>query len=194
MPKFFIHHPIFAIVIAIAMVIIGVLAALGLPVAQYPKISPPTVNVTTNYIGANAAVVNETVAQVIEQQVNGTEGMDYMSSNSDDGGNYSLSVVFGLESDADMDTVKTQNNVAIASNSLPSEVTAYGVNTKKASPDLAFVCSIRSPNGTYTRQFMKNYADIYIIDKIKRVAGVGDVMVWGPDYAMRISLLIDLFY
>ena len=191
MPKFFIHHPIFAIVIAIAMVIIGVLAALGLPVAQYPKISPPTVNVTTNYIGANAAVVNETVAQVIEQQVNGTEGMDYMSSNSDDGGNYSLSVVFGLESDADMDTVKTQNNVAIASNSLPSEVTAYGVKTKKASPDLAFVCSIRSPKGTYTRQFMKNYADIYIIDKLKRVPGVGDVMVWGPDYAMRIWLNPD---
>ena len=100
MPKFFIRRPIFAIVIAIALVIIGVLAGLSLPVAQYPKISPPTVSVSASYVGANAAVVNETVAQVIEQQVNGTEGMDYMSSNSDDTGRYRLSVVFGLDSDA----------------------------------------------------------------------------------------------
>ncbi len=191
MPKFFIRRPIFAIVIAIAMVIIGTLAAVSLPVAQYPKISPPTVSVSTSYVGANASVVNETVAQIIEQQVNGTEGMDYMSSNSDDTGRYRLSVVFNLESDADMDTVKTQNNVAIASSSLPAEVTAYGVTTKKASPDMALAGAIYSPNNTYTRQFMKNYADIYIIDKIKRVPGVGDVNIFGPDYAMRIWLNPD---
>ena len=191
MPKFFIRRPIFAIVIAIAMVIIGVLAGLSLPVAQYPKISPPTVSVSASYVGANAAVVNETVAQVIEQQVNGTEGMDYMSSNSDDTGRYRLSVVFGLDSDADMDTVKTQNNVSISSHSLPNEVTAYGVTTKKASPDMALAGSLYSPNGTYTRQFMKNYADIYIIDKIKRVPGVGDISIFGPDYAMRLWLNPD---
>ena len=155
MPKFFIRRPIFAIVIAIAMVIVGVLAAVSLPVAQYPRISPPTVSVVTSYVGANASVLNETVAQVIEQQVNGTEGMDYMSSNSDDTGRYRLSVVFDLDSDADMDTVKTQNNVSIASASLPNEVTSYGVTTKKASPDMALAGSLYSPNGTYTRQFMK---------------------------------------
>ncbi len=191
MPKFFIRRPIFAIVIAIALVIIGVLAGLSLPVAQYPRISPPTVSVSTSYVGANASVVNETVAQVIEQQVNGTEGMDYMSSNSDDTGRYRLSVVFGLDSDADMDTVKTQNSVSIASASLPNEVSAYGVTTKKASPDMALAGSLFSPNGTYSRQFMKNYADIYIIDKVKRVPGVGDVNIFGPDFAMRIWLNPD---
>ena len=191
MAKFFIRRPIFAIVIAIAMVIIGTLAAVSLPVAQYPRISPPTVSVVTSYVGANASVLNETVAQVIEQQVNGVDGMDYMSSNSDDTGRYSLSVVFDLNSDADLDTVKTQNSVSIASASLPNEVRSYGVTTKKASPDMALAGSLYSPNGTYTRQFLKNYADIYIIDKVKRVPGVGDVNIFGPDYAMRVWLNPD---
>ena len=94
MSKFFIHRPIFAIVISIIIVIAGVISATQLPIAQYPQISPPTISVSTSYTGANASVVNETVAQIIEQQVNGTQGMDYMSSNSDDTGRYSLSVVF----------------------------------------------------------------------------------------------------
>ncbi len=191
MPRFFIRRPIFAIVISIILVIIGLLAGINLPVAQYPHISPPTVSVTANYVGANASIVNETVAQVIEQQVNGTEGMDYMSSNSDDTGRYSLSVVFGLDSDADMDTVKVQNNVAIANTTLPESVRAYGVTTKKASPDMALAGGLYSPGGTYTRQFLKNYADIYIIDKIKRVPGVGDVNIFGPDFAMRVWLNPD---
>ena len=133
MSKFFIHRPIFAIVIAIIIVLVGILAAIQLPIAQYPQISPPTVSVSTTYTGANAQVVNETVAQVIEQQVNGTQGMDYMSSNSDDTGRYSLSVTFEVGTDGDMDSVKVQNNVAIANPSLPADVQTMGVTTRKAS-------------------------------------------------------------
>jgi len=184
--KFFIHRPIFAIVISLLIVIIGVLAAFQLPIAQYPQISPPTVSVSTTYVGANAKTVNETVAQVIEQQVNGTQGMDYMSSTSSDSGRYSLSVVFSLGTDGDMDAVKVQNNVAIANASLPDSVKTMGVTTSKSSDDMAMMIAMYSPNKTYDRVWMKNYADIYLLDKIKRVDGVGSVQVFGADHAMRI--------
>jgi HAE1 family hydrophobic/amphiphilic exporter-1 len=189
--KFFIHRPIFAIVIALMIVILGVISAVQLPVAQYPQISPPSISVSTTYTGANASVVNQTIAQVIEQQVNGTQGMDYMSSNSDDTGRYSLTVTFKTGTDGDMDSVKVQNNVATANASLPSDVQAVGVTTRKASNDMALMVSLYSPNQTYERTFMKNYADIYLLDKIKRVSGVGDVNVFGADYSMRVWLNPD---
>ncbi len=191
MSKFFIHRPIFAIVIALMIVILGVISAVQLPIAQYPQISPPTVSVSTTYTGANAAVVNQTVAQIIEQQVNGTQGMDYMSSNSDDTGSYSLSVKFKLDTDGDMDAVKVQNNVAIANASLPADVQSVGVTTKKSSSEMALMVALSSPNSTYDRVFLKNYADIYLLDKIKRVKGVGDVSIFGSDYSMRIWLNPD---
>ncbi|MBR3721717.1 MAG: multidrug efflux RND transporter permease subunit [Selenomonadaceae bacterium] len=191
MAKFFIHRPIFAIVISLIIVIVGILAALQLPVAQYPQISPPTISVGTTYTGANASVVNETVAQIIEEQVNGTQGMDYMSSNSDDTGRYSLSVTFEVGTDGDMDSVKVQNNVAIANASLPADVQRVGVTTKKSSTDMALLISLYSPNGSYDRTFMKNYATIYMLDKVKRVPGVGDVQVFGADYSMRVWLNPD---
>lgn len=191
MAKFFIHRPIFAIVISLIIVIVGILAAFQLPIAQYPKISPPTVAVSTNYTGASANVVNETVAQIIEDQVNGTQGMDYMSSNSDDTGRYSLNVTFEVGTDGDMDSVKVQNNVAIANASLPSDVQRVGVTTKKSSEDMALLISLYSEDDRYDRTFMKNYATIYLLDKIKRVKGVGDVQVFGADYSMRIWLNPD---
>lgn len=191
MARFFIHRPIFAIVIALIIVILGTLAGLSLPIAQYPQISQPTVSVSTNYTGANASVVNQTVAQVIEQQVNGTQGMDYMSSTSDDSGDYSLSVKFELGSDADMDAVLVQNNVSIATSSLPSDVQNVGVTTKKSSSDMAYVFSLYSPNNTFKRTFLMNYADIYLTDSIKRVKGVGDVTTFGSTYSMRIWLNPD---
>ena len=191
MSKFFIHRPIFAIVISLIIVIGGVLAGLQLPIAQYPQISPPTISVSTMYTGANAEVVNETVAQIIEQQVNGTQGMDYMSSNSSDNGSYGLQVVFKVGTDGDMDSVKVQNNVAVANASLPSDVKTVGVTTEKASDEMAYMMSIYSPDGTYDRAFMKNYADVYLLDKIKRVPGVGSVQVFGSDYAMRVWLNPD---
>lgn len=191
MAKFFIHRPIFAIVISLIIVLVGILAGLQLPIAQYPQISPPTVSVSTNYTGANAEVVDQTIAQVIEQQVNGTQGMDYMSSNSDDTGRYSLSVVFEVGTDSDMDAVKVQNNVAVANASLPSAVQAVGVTTRKSSSQMALMLSMYSPDGRYDRAFMKNYADIYLMDEIKRVNGVGDIQIFGADYSMRVWLNPD---
>ena len=191
MAKFFIHRPIFAIVISLIIVIAGLLAASQLPIAQYPQISPPTISVGTTYTGASANVVNETVAQIIEEQVNGTQGMDYMSSNSDDTGRYSLNVTFEVGTDGDMDSVKVQNNVAIANASLPSDVQRVGVTTKKSSHDMALLISMFSDDDRYDRTFMKNYATIYLLDRIKRVKGVGDVQVFGADYSMRIWLNPD---
>lgn len=191
MAKFFIHRPIFAIVIAVMIVIVGTIAGFSLPIAQYPQISPPTVAVSANYVGASAAVVNETVAQVIEEQINGTQGMDYMSSTSDDTGRYSLSVTFEVGTDADMDAVKVQNNAAGANASLPSSVQAAGVTTRKSSGQMAYFVSMYSEDGTYDRAFMKNYATLYFLDAIKRVNGVGEVQVFGADYAMRIWMNPD---
>ena len=191
MAKFFIDRPIFAIVISLIIVLAGALAALQLPISKYPQISPPTVSVRTNYVGANADVVNETVAQVIEQQVNGVQGMDYMSATTDDAGQYRLSVAFELGVDSDIATVKVQNAVATASKSLPEEVNDAGVTTKKASSDMAYLFSIYSPDGTYDRLFLKNYADIYLLDAIKRINGVGDVQIFGPSGAMKVWLNPD---
>ncbi len=191
MARFFIHRPIFAIVIALIIVIVGIVAGMSLPVAQYPQISQPTVSVTANYTGANASVINKTVAQVIEEQVNGTQGMDYMNSTSDDSGSYSLSVKFELGTNADMDTVLVQNNVSIAESSLPSDVQTTGVTTKKTSSDMACLFSLYSPNSTFNRTFLMNYSDIYIKDRIKRVKGVGDITSFGSTYSMRIWLNPD---
>ena len=191
MSRFFIDRPIFAIVVALLLVIIGAIAGFSLPIAQYPQISPPTVSVQPTYTGASGKVVNDTVAQVIEQQVNGTQGMDYMSSTSDDSGAYTLNVYFELGTNGDMDSVLVQNNVSIATSSLPSEVTAYGVTTKKSSQDMTLVGAVSSPNGSFDRNFIKNYLDIYLIDQIKRVHGVGDVNVFATNYTMRVWLNPD---
>ncbi len=191
MSRFFINRPIFAIVIALVIVILGTISAFNLPIAQYPQISPPTVSVSTTYVGADSDTVNDTVAQVVEQQVNGTEGMDYMSSTAASDGRYSLQVVFNLGTDSDMDSVKVQNNAAVANPSLPSDVQQRGLTTRKASSDMAMILSLSSPNKTYDDVFLKNYADIYLVDKIKRVPGVGDLNVFGADYSMRIWLNPD---
>lgn len=188
MAKFFIHRPIFAIVISIIIMILGVIAIISLPVAQYPKITQPTVSVSTSYVGANAQIINQTVAQIIEDKVNGTQGMDYMSSNSSDNGTYSLSVKFELGTNSDMDAVLVQNNVSTASASLPADVRAVGVTTKRSSGDMAYLFAMYSPNSTFNRIFISNYANIYILDKLKRIKGVGDVSAFSLDYSMRIWL------
>lgn len=175
MSKFFIHRPIFAIVISLIIVIGGLISAFQLPIAQYPQIAPPTISVSTTYTGANAKVVNETVAQIIEQQVNGVQGMDYMNSNASDSGYYSLSVVFELGTDGDMDAVKVQNAVAVANPTLPDTVKTVGVVTSKASNTMALMAALVSPEGTFDSTWIKNYSDIYLIDRIKRVDGVGSV-------------------
>jgi len=188
MAKFFIERPIFAIVLSIIITIIGLISASTLPIAQYPKISPPTVSVSTSYLGANADVVNQTVAQTLEEEINGVEEMVSMSSTSTDAGTYQLSVQFESDKNPDIAAVQTQNRVAEVSSSLPTTVQSTGVTTRQSSQDQAMTLTLYSPNGTYDTKFLKNYASVYLVDAIKRVDGVGDVVEYGSDYSMRIWL------
>lgn len=191
MAKFFIERPIFAIVVSILITLIGLIAGFALPIAQYPQISPPTIAVNATYMGANADVVNETVAQVIESEVNGVEGMDYMLSTSSDTGSYSLTVQFNPDVDSDIASVQTQNRVSQANATIPSSVQEMGITTEKTSQDMTLIFSLYSPNGTYDKKFLDNYANIYLVDELKRVPGVGGVQVFGGDYAMRVWLQPD---
>lgn len=191
MSSFFIRRPIFAIVISIIIVILGGLSLLSLPIAQYPRISPPTVNLSTTYTGANATIVNQTVAQVIEDQLKGVDDMSYMSSTSSNDGSYSLSVVFSLDSDGNTDAINVQNDANLAKNSLPSDVQTQGLTVRRASGDMVLMANIYSPNGTYNQAFLKNYADIYLLDKIQRIDGVGSVNTFGSSYAMRVWLNLE---
>ena len=188
MSSFFIRRPIFAIVISIIIVILGALSLLSLPIAQYPQISPPTVNLSTTYTGANATIVNQTVAQVIEDQLKGVDDMSYMSSTSSNDGSYSLSVVFSLDSDGNTDSINVQNDANLAKNSLPSDVQTQGLTVRRSSGDMVLMANLYSPNGTYNQAFLKNYADIYLLDKIQRIDGVGNVNTFGSSYAMRVWL------
>ena len=188
MSKFFINRPIFAIVIAIMITLAGLISMVNLPIARYPQISPPSVQVSTAYTGATAQVVNDTVASVIETQIIGVQDLDFMTSTSSSNGTYSLSLQFNQGSDADMDTVNTQNRVQAALAQLPSEVQQVGVTTTKSSGDMAYIFSLNSPNGTFDSTFLKNYGTNYLMDAIKGVKGVGSVQEFGSDYAMRIWL------
>ncbi|MDR3560554.1 MAG: multidrug efflux RND transporter permease subunit [Negativicutes bacterium] len=191
MAKFFINRPIFAIVVALIITLAGGIAAFQLPIAQYPQITPPQVSVSTIYTGANADVLEKTVAQVIEQQVNGVEGAVAMSSTSADTGRYSMTVKFELGQNPDTVTMYTQNRVVQANAGLPQDVQTNGVTTRKVSPDTALYFSLIAPKGDYDSVFLKNYGSINIIDDIRRVKGVGDVGEYGTDFGMRIWLKPD---
>ncbi|HWR40154.1 MAG TPA: multidrug efflux RND transporter permease subunit [Patescibacteria group bacterium] len=191
MARFFIERPVFAIVLSIVITLCGLIAGLNLPIAQYPQIAPPQVSVSASYQGANADVVEETVAQIVEQQVNGVENMVSMQSTSSDAGTYSLSVQFEPEKNADFATVQTQNRVAQSTPALPQDVQQAGVTTTKASQDLALIFALYSDNDRYENNFLKNYGSIYLLEEIKRVKGVGSVMEFGSDYGMRVWLQPD---
>jgi hydrophobe/amphiphile efflux-1 (HAE1) family protein len=184
--QFFIEHPVFACVISIIIALLGSISAVSLPVAQYPEISNPRITVETNYVGANAEVVEQTVAQAIEKEVNGVDDMIDMRSTSDNNGNYSLSVKFKLGTDDDMDMVKVQNRVSQANASLPTEVTTYGVTTSKRAAETIMYFSLTSPNGTYDNAFMKTYGATQFVDALKRVDGVSEVGEYGSDLAIRV--------
>jgi HAE1 family hydrophobic/amphiphilic exporter-1 len=187
--RFFIHRPIFAAVVSIVLVLAGGITLFNLPVAQYPEIEPPTVNVSTAYPGASAKVVADTVAAPIEQEINGVEGMLYMSSVSASDGTYGLTVTFETGTDLDMAAVLVQNRVASAMASLPEEVKRIGVVTKKKSPSFAVALNLISANDRYDDIFLSNYATLHIRDEISRLAGAGDVQVMGAgDYSMRLWL------
>ena len=184
--KLFINRPILAIVISLMISVIGLLAMFTLPIAKYPKVTPPQVRISASYVGANAEVVGTTVASVIERQMTGVDNLVSMESSSNDSGVYSMTAQFETGSNDDMDTVNTQNRVSQISSTLPSEVTATGVTVQKSSSSMAMVFSLISPNGTYDQTFMKNYATQYFMDEMKSVSGIGSVQEFGADYAMRI--------
>lgn len=188
MANFFINRPVFAIVLSIIITLIGGIAAFSLPIAQYPQISPPTISVSTSYQGANAEVVDQTVAQIIEQSVNGVDDMALMSSTSTDAGSYSLSVQFETGKDTDIAAVQTQNRLSEANPSLPTSVQSSGITARKSSQDMSMIFNLYSENDMYNVNFLTNYGKIYLIDEIKRVKGVGDVSAFGSDYSMRIWL------
>lgn len=189
MSRFFIRRPIFATVISIVIVIAGAIAQTTLPVSKFPEITPPTVQVTAFYPGANAQVVAETVAAAVEQEVNGVENMIYMSSVSADDGSYSLTVTFEIGVDIDMAAVLVQNRVAIANPKLPEDVRRQGVTTKKQSTQIVQMITLTSEDSTHDTLFLSNYATINVKDELSRIEGVGSVVVFGAaDYSMRVWL------
>jgi hydrophobe/amphiphile efflux-1 (HAE1) family protein len=190
---FFIDRPIFAAVIAIVIVILGAVSYGRLPVAQYPEIAPPIINVSGQYPGASAEVVAATVVAPIEQQINGVENMLYISSNSTGDGRFAIAVTFELGTNLDTAQVQVQNRVAIAQPRLPSDVRNIGVTVAKSSPDLMLVVHLYSPDQSRDSLFISNYANIQVIDTLSRVDGVGSITVFGSrDYSMRVWLDPDL--
>ncbi len=192
MSKYFIHRPIFAIVIGLVIVIAGLVAIFSLPIAQYPPISPPTVTVETFFTGASARVVEENVAIPIEQEVNGAENMIYMSSNSTSDGRYFLTCTFAVGTDIDIAQVDVQNRVSRANRALPLEVINFGITVQKASPDMLIVLSLYSPDNTFDDLFLSNYASLNLYDAIARIYGVGNIAIVGErEYAMRLWVRPD---
>jgi HAE1 family hydrophobic/amphiphilic exporter-1 len=184
--RFFIERPIFANVIAVITILVGLVSLWQLPIEQYPDITPPTVQVTAQYPGANAQVVANTVAAPIEQQVNGVPDMLYMSSTSSDGA-YTLTVTFEIGTDLDVAQVQVQNRLSAAEPILPEEVRRQGVTAKKQSPNIILALSLLGENDRYDNLFLGNYATLNLKDELSRVRGVGDARVFGAaDYSMRV--------
>lgn len=188
----FINRPVLSTVISIVVVILGILGLVSLPVSQYPDIAPPTIRVTTTYTGANAQTILNSVIAPLEEQINGVKDMMYMSSTATNTGEASIEVYFKQGTDPDMAAVNVQNRVAKAQGFLPAEVTQVGVITQKRQSSMLLGFSFYSSDDKYDNEFLENYMNINIIPEIKRIQGVGDAMVMGTDYSMRIWLKPDV--
>ena len=188
----FINRPVLSTVISILIVILGILGLVSLPITQYPDIAPPTVHVSATYTGANAQTVLNSVIAPLEEQINGVENMMYMTSTASNNGEASIDVYFKQGTDPDMAAVNVQNRVTKAQGFLPSEVTQIGVTTQKRQTSMLLGFAIYSPDDRYDIKFLENYANINIIPEVKRIPGVGDAMVMGADYSMRIWLKPDV--
>jgi hydrophobe/amphiphile efflux-1 (HAE1) family protein len=189
--RFFIDRPVFAIVIALMLSLGGVLSLLGLPVAQYPEISPPTVRITGVYPGASALVVEDGVTKPLDSQINGVSGMKSIKAVSSSDGSSAITVQFDLETNPDIAALETQNRVSQVLPQLPADVNNIGVTVRKASSDTLMYVAFHSPGAAYDRTFISNYLDNLVVDELKRVVGVGDVAVYGSPFAMRVWLKPD---
>ncbi len=184
----FIKRPNTAIVISLIIIILGVISIVTLPVSQYPDITPPVVQVSANYIGADAQTVEQTVATPIESQVNGVPGMSYMQSNSTSNGNMSMNITFDIGTNIDIAALDVENRVNAATPSLPTDVKNLGITVRKRTPSILMLVAIYSPNSTHNIKFVDNYTNIFIRDALLRVKGVGDIFTRADDFGMRIWL------
>ncbi|HET6406506.1 MAG TPA: efflux RND transporter permease subunit, partial [Chthoniobacteraceae bacterium] len=192
MSNFFIRRPIVAMVIAIITVVVGIVAMLGLPIAQYPNIVPPQIQVATTYVGADALTVEQSVATPIEQQMSGVEGMEYMYSVNANNGAMQLNVIFGTDTQPTTDQILAQMRQTQASSQLPQDVRNFGITVNQSYPSPLGVFVLYSPNGTYDPTFLANYAYININDPMTRVSGIGQVNIYGAgQYAMRVWVQPD---
>jgi HAE1 family hydrophobic/amphiphilic exporter-1 len=187
----FIKRPVTSIVISVVIVLVGLIAMSTLPVAQYPDITPPTVQVQGTYIGADAQTVEQTTTTAIETQINGTPGMAYMSSNSTASGQSGITVTFEIGTDINIATLDVQNRVSVAEPALPEVVRRLGLTVRKRNPAIFMALALTSPNGTHDGVFLGNYANIYLKDPLLRVPGVGDIFSVGDEFGMRIWLNPD---
>jgi len=187
----FIRRPVTAIVISVVLVLVGMLALLNLPVSQYPEITPPTVNVSTQFIGADAQTVEQTVTTPIETQINGTPGMAYMQGNSTSNGQSTITVTLNVGTNVDVATLDIQNRVSIATPPLPDVVKRIGITTRKRNPSILMLVAMYSPSGSHSVPFVDNYTNIYVRDALLRVPGVGDVFTRADDFSMRVWLQTD---
>lgn len=190
--KYFIDRPVLSAVISIVIVLGGIIGLAALPVEQYPDIAPPTVMVTTSYTGASAETLQNSVIAPLEESINGVENMTYMTSSATNTGSVTINVYFEQGTDPDMAAVNVQNRVAKASGSLPSEVTRVGVQTVKRQTSMLKIFSLYSPDGSYDNNFLANYLKINLQPEIMRITGVGELMVMGGDYSMRIWMKPDV--
>jgi len=187
----FIKRPVTAIVISLVIVIVGTLAITTLPIGQYPEITPPTVQITGSYTGADAQTVEQTVATPIEIQVNGTPGMTYLTSNSTSSGAMSMTVNFEVGTDINIATLDVQNRVSIATPTLPQEVQRLGLTVKKRNPSILMLVAMYSPNGTHSVPYVDNYTNVFVKDALLRAKGVGDVVTRADDFSLRVWLKPD---
>src|SRR5437764_250631 len=187
--RFFVDKPIFAAVLSVLVFVAGLISIFALPISEYPEVVPPSVVVRAQYPGANPKVIAETVATPIEEQINGVEGMLYMGSQATTDGQMTLTVTFRLGTDPDKAQQLVQNRVSQAEARLPEEVRRLGITTVKSSPDLTMVVHLLSPNDRYDTTYLRNYALLNVKDRLARIAGVGDVQLFGGgDYSMRVWL------
>ena len=188
----FIERPILSAVISISIVVVGIIGLFTLPVEQYPDIAPPTIQVSTSYFGASAETLQKSVIAPLEEAINGVENMTYMTSTASNAGVVDITVYFKQGTDPDMAAVNVQNRVSKATGQLPAEVTQVGVTTSKRQTSILQMFSLYSPDDSYDEKFLSNYISINLKPAILRIQGVGDMMIMGGDYSMRIWMKPDV--